>query len=113
MSAYSVPGIVLAHSTEGKLSPTSAAQEVPWPHGVGRSPGLLSVSISDRCYRASATAQESAGVIGNDHGLGDPGNPPELGNEQRREPDGSCGKGKPDGGEGGTTVGAGRSLSLQ
>ena len=38
-NACFVLSIVTPHSTEGKLRPRSAAQEVPWPHGVGGSPG--------------------------------------------------------------------------
>ena len=42
----------------------------PWS---GRKSRLLSVSISERGHRASAIAPETAGVIGDAHGLGDPG----------------------------------------
>ena len=82
----------------------------PWS---GRKSRLLSVSISERGHRASAIAPETAGVIRDAHGLGDPDSFRRWGRKWARCQTGAVERGSPMVGEGGSWAGVGRGLSLE
>lgn len=75
----------------------------PWS---GRKSRLLSVSISEWGHRASAIAPETAGVIGDAHGLGDPDSLRRWGRKRARCQIGAVERGSPMVGEGGIMGGS-------